>query len=59
MKTYTLRDIPSTVHAGWKAASAIQGISMRDFCLKAILLEVQRTLKKGDKEVQDEKQEGA
>ncbi|MCD6262315.1 MAG: hypothetical protein J7J52_04765 [Deltaproteobacteria bacterium] len=56
MKTYTLRDIPSYVHAGWKAAAAVKGLSMKQFCYMALLSEIQKTLGRSDKdkEKQDE-----
>lgn len=52
MYTYTLRDIPETLHNTWKASAALKGETMRDFCFRSIANQVARDLKgkseKGD-----------
>lgn len=50
MYTYTLRDIPESLHNTWKASAALKSETMRDYCFRSIANQVARDLKKTSKE---------
>jgi len=55
MNSYTLREIPSDLHNSWKAAAALQGISMKDYCFVALHNQVAKDMREIGKSMKEEK----